>query len=572
MALIIRNSFYQGVKSTVDPLVIPGTSIWKGINVRSDVSGILRLREGSVNIFPSVGNLPIQGLVYAFEQLLFVFGKNLYKYDRETDVLAQIDNTDLTATETEHVSLLKWSSGGEEIVYIFGGMGIFETDGNSVSPITPYVPEAGEETNMLANPTGPQDGKIVALKASLSQRIAVAGLPSSPNTVYFSAPLDVTYFPADQVIQLPDDGAVITGMANFQNSLVIFRDKDIWAFFGTDLTDPSAMLVLQDASTGCVAPKTIQHVPDLGICFLGRDNIYSLQGLTGIENQAKAISISDDVAIPLRRAISYGKLEDVSAVYFRREYRICFPLADQDERVFRLTLQNGPAWYTDNGPLTNNYIVIKGELFGSYYMQGSLHQISMNTVFDETVYTTVAWAGGQYNDFMFNNGFSSDQYRELTGIPLSVTFKREDLQPGPSRIKRVFLYVNTMGTRQNKYLYQFGNVFNNDLFNTGNVNHATLDTSTEQDFKVTLIVDGNEIQVDFIEVKAKKIHEMFMARSEPIRIFEARLRPSLKGHFMQIRIDSINPGQLISILGYGIDYQPKGRIRGIREGVTGNKA
>lgn len=572
MAVIIRNAFYDGIKPTFDPLVIPDNAVWKANNARSDVSGILRLREGSINIFPSLGDNNVQSFVYAFEQLLFVWGKKVYKYDRETDVLALIEDVDVSTNETENVTMLRWSTSGTEVVYIFGGNGIFQTDGNTVTPVTPYIPDGGEPGNLLSNPIGPGNCKLATLKYSLSQRLCVAGLPEAPNTVYMSAPLDASYFPDDQVIQLPDDGAVITGLTNWNNVLVIFRDKDIWAFFGTDLTDPSAALVLQDGSIGCIAQKTITHVPELGICFVGQDNIYALRNVTGIENQAKAIPISDDVTTQVRKAISYGDLEDVAGVYFNREYRVCFPKAETDERIFRLTLRNGMAWYTDNGPLTNNYIAIKGELFGSYYKQGSLHQITEDTVFDETVYVTSTFFAEEFNNFMFNESSTSETSRELSGIPFSITFRRENLQPGPARIKRVFLYVLSMGKREARLSSHFGPVFNEVPFNEPSVTSTIVDTSTNQTFDLTLIVDGNEIQVDYIEVFSKKVPETFLARSEPLRIYEAIIRPSLKGHFMQIKLEAKTAGELVGVLGYGIDYQPKGRTRGIRDGVSNNKA
>src|SRR5690606_13888697 len=108
---------------------------------------------------------------------------------------------------------------------------------------------------------GPARCRFAVLRASLSQQLVAAGDPVSPNTVYMSAPLDVSYWPATQIIQLPDDGGYITGLAIWYGALIIFRNKDIWAFFGADLEDESATLVLQAASVGCVSHKSIAAVP-----------------------------------------------------------------------------------------------------------------------------------------------------------------------------------------------------------------------------------------------------------------------------------------------------------------------
>lgn len=570
MPTIVRTSFFKGTKSSCDPTIIDEHAIWKSYNARSDISGILRIREGSKNIFPSMGDLPIQGFEYAFEQLVFVFGKRVFKYDKETNILVLIQDIEITLTELENVTMFRWTQAGQEVVYIFGGNGIFVTDGNTVTAITPYIPNPGEDANMLQNLVGPQHGKLATLRLSLSQRVAVAGLPQSPNTVYLSAPLDITYFQISQIIQLPDDGAVITGLTNWYNTLIIFRDKDIWAFFGTDLADSAAALVQQDGSVGCVAPKSIAHVPELGICFLGPDNIYALRGVNAIENQSKAYPIGDDVGNLIRDSLRFGGLEDVPGIYHNREYRVCFPIAKADHRVFRLSLQNEAAWYIDTGPLSNNYIAIKGELYGSD-PKGSLHQITKDTVFDETVFSSITYYSGMFNQMMFNEIMPGMGTQKLDGIPFSVTFKRENLQPGPSRIKKVYLYVLSLGRKEFQNLVHFGHMYNHGMFNEQMSNPAEIDTTSNQTFDLTLIVDGNEFQVEYVQVHSHKIPNTLFAQSEPIRVYEAFIRPSLKGHFAQLKVQAKVRGQLIAVLGYGIDYQPKGRIRGIRDGVTNNK-
>src|SRR5690606_20283876 len=107
--------------------------------------------------------------------------------------------------------------------------------------VEPYVPQQGEAPNLILGGDGKQDVnsgparcRFAVLRASLSQRLVAAGDPVSPNTVYMSAPLDVSYWPATQIIQLPDDGGYITGLAIWYGALIIFRNKDIWAFFGAD--------------------------------------------------------------------------------------------------------------------------------------------------------------------------------------------------------------------------------------------------------------------------------------------------------------------------------------------------
>lgn len=572
MPTLVRTSFYEGFKSSLDPTIISETSMWKGYNVRSDISGILRLREGIESVFPSLGGNKIQGAIEAFGIIVFVFDTNVYTFDEENEIVTRLSTISVTPDIDDQVTLLRWSRSGSEIVYIFGGNKIYETNGKTVTSVTPYTPTSGEDPNMLGNEVGPAKAKLATLRASLSQRVAVAGIPGSPNTVYLSSPLDITYFPVSQILQLPDDGGYITGITNWYNALIVFRNKDIWAFFGTDLTDSSASLVLQDGSVGCIAPKTITHVPDLGIVFVGPDNIYALSGVTGVENQAKAKPIADDVVNFVQRAIDEGGLEDAAGVYFNREVRISFSRSTHDQRVFRLNLQtNDPAWYMDTGPLSNNYVIKDGELYGSYPTQGSFHRITKDTLFEESTYRKSSYFGNLFNDNMFNESDDRSEYKELTGIPFSITFRRENLQPGPARIKRIFLYVVAIGSKTKEMITNYGNVFNDFMFNERTAEQVTIDTSNEQNFDLTIYVDGNEIQIDDLKIHSGKLKNQIISHSEPVRVYEARIRPSLKGHFAQLKVESRNAGELIGLLGYGIDYEPKGRIRGIRQGVTNNK-
>lgn len=571
MPTIVRTSFYEGIKSSLDPTVIPENSFWNGYNLRSDLSGILRIREGTKALFPSLGEGKIQAITVAFNELYFIFNKNLYRFDQYLEMSYLVSDIELGYSYNDDLKFLKWTRSGAEILYIFAGDSIYEFDGETVKAITPYTPAAGEEPNMLANEIGPQNSKLAVLRASLSQRVAVSGLEDSPNTVYLSAPLDITYFPLSQILQLPDDGGYITGIINWYNALIIFRNKDIWAFFGTDLSDGSAALVLQDNSVGCIAPKTIVAVPEIGICFVGPDNIYALQGVTGVENQARAVPISQDISNILNKTLENGNTGEAAAIYNDREYRVCFPETLSIERVFRLTFQNERSWYIDAGPNTNNFVVMDGELYGSVLNEGLIQHITLDSLFDEKQTMKPAQFGMTFNNMMFNEYEESSLYTQLSAIPFSITFRRENLQPGPARIKRILLYVMALGKLEDTVLSQFGPVFNRGMFGQGGANKVTIDTTTEQHFDVSVIVDGNEFVIDDLNITAKKMNHLSISKSEPIRVYEAIIRPSLKGHYAQIKIQSRAPGELIAILGYGIDYQQKGRIRGIRDGVSNNK-
>ncbi|WP_134682577.1 carbohydrate-binding protein [Brevibacillus migulae] len=590
---LIRTGFVSGIKSLLDPTAIPPDSLSEARNVRSDEAGILRIRRGSETL-PGLdlGVGPIQEAESAFNKILAIWNRNIYLVnDNETHT--QIGSDLVGKTANDEACVIRWSRSGAEIAYIFAGNGVIETNGTTSKLSVPYVPASGETPNLLLNAnignawaattaytvgakvyangnvyectvagtsgttapsgtgtaivdgtvtwkylyplqdvtTGPARCKFGVLRASLSQRIALAGDPQSPNTVYLSAPLDATYYPSEQVLQLPDDGSKIIGLANWYNSLVIFRDRDIWAMFGSDLTDPSASLVLQDASMGCVSRRSIANVPGVGIVFLGTDNVYALQGVTAIENQQKAVPLGDDIRKQLKVAMADYANESV-AIYYDREYRLCFPKAIKEDRVFRLNLQNGPNWYIDSGPRSTRYFIDKGKLYGATLGFGKLHT--------------------------FTEGLLDDDM----GIPFYVAFRREDLQYGPSRLKRLFIYAMSKGREANTSIFYMGTPFNVQMFNEGDDPDVTIMSGTDQDLSISVVYDGEVFDVDQVNVKVGKDTFLELEQSEPIHIYEVVFKPQLKCNFVQIRINANVPGQDIAILGYGLEYSTRGRIHG----------
>jgi hypothetical protein len=536
---IIRKGFTMGVKTSSEPSVIPYESIYESKNVRADQSGILRIRPGVKAFNESLGIGSIQAVKSAFGEIFAVWNRNVYTF---TNVGAPnlIGSNLIGVDGLQETEIISWARSGAEIAYLLAGNGIFETDGATTKLSTPYTPETGESVNLLRKADGTQDtssgparSTIACLRASLSMRLALTGDPQSPNTIYLSSPMDGTYYPSDQIIQLPDDGGRITGMTNWYNALIIFRDKDIWAFFGSDVNDSAASLVLQDASIGCVAPRTIVDVPGMGIVFLGADNVYALQQVTGVENQSKAQPIGDDVRKYLLKNMNY--LGGCSAVYYDREYHLSFPNSPEEEKVFRLTLQNNSGWYMDTGPNTVQYFIHKENLYGSELGKGIINQL---------------------NTGLNDNG---------KPIPFSVSFRREDVQPGPSRIKKLYLYAISKGTKEETSLYFFGKKLNSGVYNNSETEKAVLLKGTEQHLNVELLVDGKVLTIDNAEIKVSKSESNELAITEPVKIYEVKFRPSLKGHFVQVRIKGLKPEEDIAIIGYGLEYSTRGRVRGIKE-------
>lgn len=536
--LLERLGFTKGAMPSQDPSVIPTDALWEARNVRIDESGILRLRGGYLAFTESLGAGPVQDVDSAFGDILMAWGRNLYRVP-STGVPSLIGSGVMGAQATDPVEFIRWSRSGAEIVYIFTGTGLYETNGSTVSLVTPYTPGTGEPVNLLRAADGTQDVnsgpakcRFAVLRASLGQRLAAAGNPGSPNTVYLSAPLDATYWPSNQVIQLPDDGGKIVALANWYNTLVAFRDKDIWAFIGTDATDASAVLVLQTSSVGCAAARTVADVPGLGIVFLGQDNIYALQQVTAIENRAQVVPVADDIRRLLLRSLA-GGVDGACAVYFDRKYRLSLPATNQLDRMFELGLQNAVGWLPGTYPRASCYVVHEGTLYAGLWTEGRL------------VRYDPAWL-----------------YDNLDGIRFYAAFRRERLGPGPSRIRKLYLYIPSKARQAASEVFWFSSAFGEGTFGVGEVEQATVMVGTEQHVDVALVVDGQEFQVKEFQVSIQRRQAVELQGLEPVWVLEARFHPSLQGHFAQLRISAQVPGEDVAFLGYGIEYEPRRTQRG----------
>lgn len=110
------------------------------------------------------------------------------------------------------------------------------------------------------------------------QRLFAAGNFEAPNILYYSEVGDPTYFKEDSLVQaVTDDGDVITALYEFHGSLVVFKERAIFAWFGFD---PTTDVEFQRLSvpTGTAARRTIKNVDNV-LFFLGIDGVYALTGL-----------------------------------------------------------------------------------------------------------------------------------------------------------------------------------------------------------------------------------------------------------------------------------------------------
>jgi hypothetical protein len=502
-----RMGFVDGVKPAYNPVAIPKTALWEARNCDVDDIGVLRIRPGSQNISTSLGTGGVQGAIEAFGGILLVWNNSLYLYTTQYTEIASNIFAD------GDVSMELWTENNEPAVYLHDGSGIWMCDGETCSKITPYTPLENEPDNLLRATDGTQDEEsgiakatIATLKHSLASRMAVA----YENTVYLSHPWNPSYFPFDQTIQLPDDGGHITALKVAYGALIIYRDRDIWAFIGDDVTNAESVLKVQDSSIGCIDGNSIIDVPGAGQIFLGPDNFYSLQGVTAIADQYKAIPMGDDIVPYLRRAMT----SKCCAVYHDREYICCFYEAKEPERVFRYKVNKG--WYIDDGPRAKQYLKVNNKL---YYTSPTV---------------------GQINERSLNLRTDSDK-----AIPFFCAFAQERLAQGPSKIKKIFVYVNSRETLQH--------------------------------LDVAIIGDGTEVQTVELDISAASGSDFIIGESQigvgrigrlsEMKVYEGKVSLD-KCTFAQVRLIGTTPDEDIGVVGYSIEYRAKERMKGIKKGVV----
>lgn len=499
-----RMGFAGGVKPSYSAVATPKTAIWEARNVDVDDVGVLGIRPGSRLEYKTSALLvpgSIKGILPVFDTVLGVWRQTLHKWDGVGWSVVTASNL-LADTD---VSMEVWSEAGAEIAYLHDGAGLWKITTSGVALVIPYEPQSGEEANLLRDTDGTQDltsgpakGRIALFRHGLSSRMAIA----HDNTVYLSAPDNPAYFPFNQMFRLPDDGGHIVSLVMAYGALLIFRDTDVWAFYGSSVTDTGAWLKRQ-SRIGCVAPGSIQEVPGMGIVYLGPDNIYALQGVSGIEDQYQSVPIGDDI-------VKYLKFDsNAASVYYNREYILSFPTAPEPERVFRFK-PTSSSWYIDNGPRAEHFFVKDNHLH--FTQRGIIYQYS--------------------KEFLSDDG---------TGITFESTFSQERLSQGPAKLRKIFLYAIATETVQKLQL-------------TVTSGGKTVD-STE----LKMTVPGSQA----FKIGVSRLGVGYLGRYDEVQIYEGHIRLS-KGSFFQVTVSGMSAGQKIAILGYTLEYSPKQKMKGIK--------
>lgn len=152
--------------------------------------------------------------------------------------------------------------------------------------------------------------------ASFKDTLFVAG--NTANEVRFSAARFPEVFPPDNVLDVGDsDLGPVTGLYSTRNAVVVFKQRGVYLIKGDPVNGFFAITLTKDV--GCQSANSIVAVPNVGLCFLSDDGVYTLRG--SLENEGVATEVVPlSTPVPdLFARLNRSALPNVCAATYHRD-------------------------------------------------------------------------------------------------------------------------------------------------------------------------------------------------------------------------------------------------------------
>ena len=148
---------------------------------------------------------------------------------------------------------------------------------------------------------------------------------------------DVGYpgtFPAEFATTPDPDGAVVTALASHQGRLLAFTERSV-----VDITDPGSPPVIMARGIGCVAPRSLQGLPDGTLIWLSRDAFYGWNPGNGM------VKLSDPIHRLVKTELATGSLRNAVSIIEpeSRDYRCAVARAGSFDNELILAF-DGQGW------------------------------------------------------------------------------------------------------------------------------------------------------------------------------------------------------------------------------------
>lgn len=121
-----------------------------------------------------------------------------------------------------------------------------------------------------------------------------------------------------------DSGDQVTGLIEFQNSIIVFKERSIWKVTleaDGSLVIPTVELIIR--GVGCVSHRTIKHVEN-DVFFLSRKGVFTFGNEANYLNVLRTNELSSRIR-PTFEAVNPNQLALACAVYQDTKYRISYP-------------------------------------------------------------------------------------------------------------------------------------------------------------------------------------------------------------------------------------------------------
>lgn len=197
-------------------------------------------------------------------------------------------------------------------MYMFIKNSYYTYDGTTITEVT----------------NGQTDSQLATIKkckyiVARGERVFCSGNPDSPNSLYFSQIGDPTYFKTGSfVVQAASsDGDYITGLAEFNENILVFKTRGIWAWMGYNIAE-DVKFVRLNVHTGTMHDRSITNVNSM-LFFLGEDGVYGMRtAYSGGIDTFKASTTIDDIF----KNMTSDKAFNGTAVglYAQGKYYLCF--------------------------------------------------------------------------------------------------------------------------------------------------------------------------------------------------------------------------------------------------------
>lgn len=121
-----------------------------------------------------------------------------------------------------------------------------------------------------------------------------------------------------------DAGDEVKGLIEFQDSIIVFKERSIWSVTlaaSGDIVIPTVKMIMR--GVGCVSHRTIKNVEN-DVFFLSRRGIYTLGNEPNFLNVLRTNEVSARIR-PIFETLTPSQLEQACAAYSSNKYRLSYP-------------------------------------------------------------------------------------------------------------------------------------------------------------------------------------------------------------------------------------------------------